>query len=112
MFGGADPEATAEEIARRRHYHLSVLDTVYEDAQTLKMNLGTTDQIKVEQYLDGIRELEMRIELESMGPACETGNFSGSFADLQGHVRSMLDLIVLAVTCDTTRVVSFMLSPA
>lgn len=109
MFGGADPAATAEEIARRRHYRLSVLDTVYEDAQSLKLNLGTTDQIKVEQYLDGIRELEMRIELESMGPACETGNFSGNFVDLQGHVRSMLDLIVLAVSCDTTRVVSFML---
>ncbi len=109
MFGGGDPMATAEEIARRRHYRLSVLDYVYEDAQALKLNLGSTDKIKLEQYLDGIRELEMRIELEAMGPTCETGNFSGNFADLQGHVRSMLDLIVLAVSCDTTRVVSFML---
>jgi hypothetical protein len=109
MFGGADPEATAEEIARRRHYRLSVLDYVYQDALALQMNLGATDKIKLEQYLDGIRELEMRIEQEADAPVCETGNFSGNFADLPGHVRSMLDLIVLAVACDTTRVVSFML---
>ncbi|MFV8755718.1 DUF1552 domain-containing protein [Nannocystaceae bacterium ST9] len=109
MFGGADPEATAEEIARRRHYRLSVLDYVYDDALALQMNLGVTDKVKLEQYLDGIRELEMRIEKESMGPVCETGNFSGNFENLQGHVRSMLDLIVLALACDTTRVVSFML---
>jgi hypothetical protein len=109
LFGGADPQASAEEIARRRHDRLSVLDYVRDDAQTLKLNLGATDKIKIEQYLDGIRELERRIEHGSTGPACEVGNFSGTFTDLQGHVRSMLDLIVLAVTCDTTRVVSFML---
>jgi hypothetical protein len=109
MFVGADPQATVEEVARRRHYRSSVLDYVHDDAQTLRMNLGTTDKLKMEQYLDGIRELELRIEHESMGPACEVGNFSNTYIDLPGHVRSMLDLIVLAVTCDITRVVSFML---
>lgn len=109
MFGGSDPEATADEIARRRLYRLSVLDYVYDDALALQMNLGATDRIKLEQYLEGIRELEMRIEKEADAPVCDTGNFSGNFADLPGHVRSMLDLIVLALACDTTRVVSFML---
>jgi hypothetical protein len=109
MFGGADPQATAEQTARRRHARKSVLDYVRADAQTLKLSLGSTDKIKLEQYLDGVRELELRIEHESMGPACEVGSFSGNYPDLQGHVRAMLDLIVLALTCDTTRVVSFML---
>ncbi len=109
MFGGGDPEATADEILRRRLYRTSVLDYVYADAIALQMNLGTTDKIKLEQYLDGIRELEMRIAKEAEGPVCDTGNYSGNFVDLQGHVRSMLDLIVLALACDTTRVVSFML---
>ncbi len=109
MFGGSDPEATAEQIARRRLYRTSVLDYVYDDALSLQLKLGKTDKIKLEQYLDGIRELEMRIEKEASGPVCETGNYSSTFADLPGHVRSMLDLIVLAISCDTTRVVSFML---
>lgn len=109
MFGGSDPEATAEEIARRRTYRLSVLDYVQQDALSLQMKLGATDKLKLEQYLDGIRELELRIEKEAEGPICETGNYSSSFVDLPGHVRSMLDLIVLAIACDTTRVVSFML---
>jgi hypothetical protein len=110
LFSGADPQATIEEIAQRRHYRKSVLDYVREDAQGLKLRLGSTDRIKIEQHLDGIRELERRIELESMGPVCDVGNFSGNYTDLPGHVRSMLDLIVLAVTCDTTRVISFMLA--
>jgi hypothetical protein len=109
LFGGADPQATIEEIAQRRHYRRSVLDYVREDAQTLKMKLGSADKLKIEQHLDGIRELERRIEIESMAPVCDIGNFSGNYTDFQGHVRSMLDLIVLAVACDTTRVVSFML---
>jgi hypothetical protein len=110
LFSGADPQATVEEIAQRRHYRRSVLDYVREDAQSLKLRLGSTDRIKIEQHLDGIRELERRIALESMGPVCDVGNFSGNYTDFPGHVRSMLDLIVLALTCDTTRVVSFMLA--
>lgn len=109
MFGGSDPEATAEEIARRRLYRTSVLDYVYDDALSLQLKLGTTDKVKLEQYLEGIRELEMRIAKEAEGPVCDTGNYSSNFVDLPGHVRSMLDLIVLALACDTTRVVSFML---
>ena len=109
IFGGADPQATAEQIALRRHYRQSVLDYVRDDARALEMTLGGADQIRLEQYLDGIRSLERRIDVESMDPACETANFSGTYADVQGHVRSMLDLIVLALTCDATRVVSFML---
>ncbi len=109
MFGGYDPEATAEQIARRRYYRLSVLDYVTQDAELLQMSLGKTDQIKLEQYLDGIRELELRIAKEADAPVCETGNYSPAYADFPGHVKSMLDLIVLALACDTTRVVSFML---
>lgn len=109
MFGGYDPAATAEEIARRRKYRLSVLDYVETDATALQSKLGKTDRTKLEQYLDGVRDLEQRIMTEGDGPVCETGSYSYTFEDFPGHVKVMLDLIVLALSCDTTRVVSFML---
>lgn len=109
MFGGYDPAATAEEIARRRKYRLSVLDYVKADATTLQSKLGKTDRLKLEQYLDGVRDLELRIQNEDSQAVCETGSYSYSFQDFPGHVKVMLDLIVLALSCDTTRVVSFML---
>ena len=109
MFGGYDPTATAEEIARRRKYRLSVLDYVEADATALQSKLGMTDRLKLEQYLDGVRDLELRIQNEENAPVCETGSYSYSFQDFPGHVKVMLDLIVLALSCDTTRVVSFML---
>jgi hypothetical protein len=109
MFGGYDPAATAEEIQRRRTYRLSVLDYVEADALALQSKLGKTDQTKLEQYLDGVRDLELRIMNETDGPVCETGSYSYTFQDFPGHVKVMLDLIVLALSCDTTRVVSFML---
>lgn len=109
MFGGYDPAATAEEIARRRKYRLSVLDYVEADALALQSKLGKTDRTKLEQYLDGVRDLELRIMNEENEPVCETGSYSYSFQDFPGHVKVMLDLIVLAFSCDTTRVVSFML---
>ncbi|MCA9683307.1 MAG: DUF1552 domain-containing protein, partial [Myxococcales bacterium] len=109
MFGGYDPQATAEENARRRQYRLSVLDYVENDTLALQSKLGNSDRIKLEQYLDGVRDLEQRISNETEGPACETGSYSYAFQDVNGHVKAMLDLIVLALACDTTRVVSFML---
>ena len=109
MFGGYDPDATAEEIARRRAYRLSILDYVETDATALQSKLGATDRIKLEQYLDGVRDLELRIQNEGDGPVCDTGSYSYTFADFPSHVRVMLDLIVLALSCDTTRVISFML---
>ncbi len=109
MFGGYDPTATAEQIARRRTYRLSVLDYVEHDALALQAKLGKTDRMKLEQYLDGVRDLELRIQNAGDGPVCETGSYSYAFQDFPGHVKVMLDLIVLALSCDTTRVVSFML---
>ncbi|PRP92258.1 hypothetical protein ENSA5_50210 [Enhygromyxa salina] len=109
MFGGYDPAATAEEIARRRAYRMSILDYVEQDATALQSKLGATDRIKLEQYLDGVRDLELRIQNSGDGPVCDTGSFSYTFADFPSHVQVMLDLIVLALSCDTTRVVSFML---
>jgi hypothetical protein len=113
LFSGFDPEATAAEMAIRRERRLSVLDHALGDAAALQAKLGQTDRVKVQEYLDSVRDLELRIQNESGVPACELEpGFPvdpGNFVD---HVQTMIDVMVKAFQCDRTRVISFMLGNA
>ncbi|MBL4688886.1 MAG: DUF1552 domain-containing protein [Nannocystaceae bacterium] len=112
LFAGFDPGASIEELARRKAGRLSVLDYVLQDAQSLQMKLSTSDKNKVQQYLDSVRELELKIEAEDEAGSCELEGNPGEPADLQNHVQLMCDLMVKAFECDRTRVLSFMLGNA
>ncbi len=106
LFGaaGGDPAERALRNARRR----SVLDLVRGDTERLVQRLGTADRRRLDEYLTGIRELERR--LDAPGPeACEAGEPPQPITDLRDHTRAMFDLIVLALRCDQTRVITFMM---
>jgi hypothetical protein len=107
MFAGYDPDATAEERARRLTYDTSVIDAVLADAQRLDGKLGASDRAKLDQYLTGVRELELR--LGSTEPACVASQRPPTGLDFPTRVRLMLDLMALAIQCDLTRVVTFMM---
>jgi hypothetical protein len=110
MFAGFDPTQTAEQIARRKLYRQSVIDFVKADADSLMTRLGQTDQHKMDEYLTGIRELEQRLDEVDTGTQCTPiDRPTGVPADFRDHVTLMLDLVVLAMQCDLTRVSSFML---
>lgn len=112
LFGGLDPEATAEEKAKRTHYRTSILDYVKADAERLHKRLGKSDQVKVDQYLTGIRDLEEKIAASESGPQCVPGERPGDPVDINDHVAIMNQLMTLAFQCDSTRVISFMLANA
>ena len=109
LFGaGGSPE----ERARRRRIHGSILDWVAEEVAGLKRQLGAPDRLRVDRYLDSVRELERRIE------RIEVRNASGEPRELPGappgvpdsfseHMRLMFDLQLLALETDTTRVIAF-----
>ena len=111
LFGaGGSPEARA---ARRRTSH-SILDWITEDIADLKRTLGPNDQIRLDRYLENVRELERRIE------GVEVKNRSGEVRELpeapagvpdsfSEHVRLMFDLQALAFASDMTRVFSLKL---
>ena len=61
LFGNGDPNESAESRARRVRAKRSVLDFVMEDANSLKGKLGLRDQMKLNEYFDGVREIEMRL---------------------------------------------------
>ena len=112
LFQGADPNDTAESRARRRTYRLSVLDFVLEDARQLNAKLGKRDQAKVAEYMTGIRDLERRIEGEEAEPQCTPGVRPDRPEDLPTHLKNMADIMTLALQCDATRVITFMLGNA
>jgi hypothetical protein len=110
IFMGYNPTASMADIAKRRAYDKSVLDYVTGDINSLAVKLGKTDATKLDQYLTGVRALELQVTSASSSTlACAMGAPPpANVTDYPTHVKLMLDLIVLAFQCDATRVISFM----
>ena len=91
----------------------SILDFVMEDTARLSRQLGMNDRRKMEEYLDSVRDVERRIEkakLQSIDYNLEGFSIpAGIPTDFEEHVRIMLDLQILALQTDMTRVSTFML---
>jgi Protein of unknown function (DUF1552) len=112
LFAGFDPGATAAQLLQRKARRLSVLDYATDEAKALQQKLGQSDKIKVQEYLDSVRDLELRVQAESTAPVCELGTFDPSFSSYEQQVTLMSDVIVKALQCDRTRSVSFMMDNA
>ena len=112
LFAGFDPEASAQELAQRKANRLSVLDYTMSDAEKLRGKLGTSDRIKLDEYLDSVRDLEIKVDSDDTMPQCEVGTVPGDPGDITDHVHLMCDVMVKAFECDRTRVISFMLGNA
>jgi Protein of unknown function (DUF1552) len=111
LFGDSvstDPKARRTRIAQDK----SVLDSVIQEAATLKGSLGQNDRVKIVEYLDAIRDVERRIQRAEEQSARElpiVEHPAGVPATFDDHVQLMCDLQVLAYQADLTRVVTFML---
>ena len=112
IFMGYDSTASAADVAKRQAYDKSVLDYVTADATSLNAKLGKTDQMKLDQYLTGVRALELQLTSTAAMASCMKGTPPTSNPDFPTHVKQMLDTMVLAFQCDATRVISFMLGNA
>jgi hypothetical protein len=112
IFMGYDSTASAADVAKRQAYDKSVLDYVTADATSLNAKLGKTDQMKLDQYLSGVRALELELTSTAAMASCTKGTPPASNPDYPTHVKLMLDTMVLAFQCDATRVISFMLGNA
>ena len=114
LFG--DPAAASEQRDRARHMMLrrSVLDLVLDDAKQLNGSLGSADRRKLDEYLDSVRQIEHRIQLAegetAPRPVPKFDVPQGIPRDYAQHLRLMMDLMVLAMQTDTTRVMTFMYS--
>jgi hypothetical protein len=96
----------------------SVLDLVLHDAKSLRRNLGSEDQTKLDEYLHAVRDVETRTErleswLDVPSPVinkADADHFQRNISKAQAgdYYRAMYDLIVLALRTDLTRVVTYM----
>ncbi len=108
LFEGFDSRATAEEQDRRRRHRRSVLDATQTGVGALSPRLGASDRAKLDEYLTGIRELELRIGNSDV-TACLAPERPPENPPFLEHLDLMTDLMVKAFECDQTRVISFML---
>jgi hypothetical protein len=99
----------------------SILDAVQDESQSLKPRISRDDQHKLNEYFEGIRDIEKRIEraskeqrLEGWRPTLARPDMPRPKHEMPQHVpdhmRLMLDLIVLAFQMDKTRVATLMLN--
>lgn len=112
LFAGFDPGQTREMIERRRALRKSVIDYVKDETSSLQKQLGKVDNVKLEQYLDGVRELERRVEMDDNGPICTPPAAPGGTTTFASKAQIMADLMVGAFECDMTRIITFMLDNA
>jgi hypothetical protein len=89
---------------------LGVTDAVLEDFKALKTQLGAADKLRMDAHMQGLSELEKKIQ--ALPPVCALpAKPSQTSDDLDGitAVNAALgDLIAFAFACDVTRVVSFL----
>ena len=133
---GADP-ASGRSLAEMDPVEASILDLVREDTRSLQRDLSFADQRRLEEYLEGLRSVERRLELanrdthshhqeafddDAKSPMLHDGESLETLPELvipEGrglpsvygdHVNLMLDILTLAYQTDSTRVASFMFS--
>ena len=110
LFGVGD---TIEERQRIADQTTSILDLMMEEANDLSRQLGAADRVKVEDYLDSVREIERRVQktvehdLSHMSLPDAPAGVPNTFDE---HVNLQMDLMLLAFQGNITRVASFMMA--
>ena len=89
----------------------SILDTISRDATNLRKKLPTDDQVRVDEHLAGIRDLERAIAgLPPEYRRVEAPDFDGDMKDWPRIAKLQSDLLAQALVTRQTRVASYMLT--
>jgi hypothetical protein len=110
MFGDGD---LGDANARRRQLlrQASLLDFVAEDAKRFSSSLGARDRQKLDEYMTAVRDVERRIQMAETQNEVALPSMarpSGIPESYSAYSRMMIDLQVLAMQADLTRVGTFM----
>jgi hypothetical protein len=107
-----DPDAIAQ-AERRRALDASALDGLLDSATALQQRLGKSDRERLDQYLTGVRELELKVDKVPSGTpggaSCTPITLPADTKANDTRAQVMNDLIVMALECDVTRVITYML---
>ena len=107
--GSTDPAARMERLRRDR----SILDAVGAELKGLERVIGPGDRVKLDEYVDALRDVERRIQMAEDQSARELPVVDQPVGVPNGyaeHARLMMDLLALAYQTDLTRISTFMLA--
>jgi|TARA_B100000519_G_scaffold50853_1_gene41250 hypothetical protein len=112
LFG--DGNQIDEQTRQMRLAHKSsILDFINDEAKRVNKRLGVNDRHKMAQYLESVRDVERRIaKARETAIEMDLEGFTVPAnipVDYEEHVKIMLDLQMLALQTDMTRVSTFML---
>jgi hypothetical protein len=110
------PPADGDQAARQRALaaHRRRVDFLLEDSHSLRNTLGRADQRRLDEFLESLNDLELRLSRaqEWLGQALPQVDRASINLDVSpsgptDYIRTMFDLIVLALQTDTTRVATY-----
>ncbi len=112
LFGDSDSLDPKGRMAQMRR-QASILDFVAEDAKRMSGKLGADDRRKLDEYMSSVRDIEKRIQKAEAGGSGAVAlpafaHPAGIPDTFEEHAKVMMDLQVLAMQADLTRVGTFM----
>lgn len=114
IFAGSSPAQTVAARERRRQQRLRVADFVKDDTRRLSAQLGRDDRRRLDQYFSAIAALEDDLRNAPPPATCNTGapleEVGDAFADPRPYLRVFRRIMTLALQCDLSRIITFMVS--
>ena len=110
LFGQGDTAAEREAIAAQTG---SLLDLVGGEAASLRGKLGPSDQARMTEYLDSVRDIERQAQKmadQDFSKLDLPDAPAGVPADFDAHINLQFDLAALAYQAGLTRIVSMMMA--
>lgn len=100
--------------ARRLALSQSALDEMLADASSLKKSLSSHDRHRLDEYLDSVRQAEIKVEKAKQWLNVPLPTVDGDHLNLElttdqprEYLQTMFDLIYLAFKTDSTRVATY-----
>ena len=109
LFSSDDtPIERRKALLKKRH---SILDTVLDEARDLQRGLGKNDNAKLEEYFEGIRDIETRLGkdeqwLEVPRPKAPIREPKAGLAGYE-EIKLMYDIAAAALQTDSTRIIGY-----
>lgn len=109
----AQKDDSPEQLLQRLDNRQSILDLVCIDVRSLKPTLNHEDAVRLEEYFTSIREIELGLQRQQqwanrprmVAPFAEPAEEQSG----EDEIRLMLEMLVLALQADMTRVASYRL---
>jgi Protein of unknown function (DUF1552) len=110
MFGRA---GSSTQRLERMKTDRSILDSVKNDVKDLETGLGPRDRVRLNDYLDNVREIEQRIQRAEKQATTDVPVPNAPIGvpeSFEEHVALQFDLLALAYEANITKVFTFMMS--